>query len=142
MTESINVQAAHRAAYNAATTTLRNAHRDEFNGYMLAETAARGLEWQPRLSPQEKARQEIARLAKENGIALSFQVETTEDAQDNVEIRQAVVAAAVEEVEEEGAEASVGTVVVDAPDDEPETHSARIAAALTSAAVQSQVTSF
>lgn len=138
MTESTNVQAAQRAAYNAATTTLRNAHRDEFNGYMLAETAARGLEWQPRLSPQEKARQEIARLAKENGIALSFQVETTEDAQDNVEIRQAVAATTAQvEVEDETVEVEVVEV-----SEEPEAHAARINAALASAAVQSQVTTF
>lgn len=143
--ENVNTQAATRAAYNAATTTLRNNNREEFNQYMLEETAKRGLEWQPRLSPAEKARQDIARLAKEHGIAVAFQVETTEDAQDNVEIRQAVVAAAAEEIgdiEEEGAEPSVGTVVVDAPDDDPQAHSARINAALTSAAVQSQVTSF
>lgn len=138
MTESKTDQAAQRAAYNAATTTLRNAHRDEFNGYMLAETAARGLEWQPRLSPQEKARQEIARLAKENGIALSFAVTTAEDAQDNVEIRQAVVAAEAEETLVD----SVTVVVEEEYEAEVQAHSARISDALTSAAVQSQVTSF
>lgn len=145
MTEQSNTAAATRAAYNAATTTLRNNNRDEFNKYMLEETAKRGLEWQPRLSPAEKARQDIARLAKEHGISLAFQVETGEDAQDNVEIRQAAASVAAEGADTERIEVK-SILVEDEPSEDgspvvsPE--AARIIEALKSDAVQSQVTTF
>lgn len=77
------------AARNAAEKRLRDAHKDEFQGYMKEEHEARGLEYKPRLSKEERARAEIERLAKEHGIALAFKVETGEDAQANVDILQA-----------------------------------------------------
>lgn len=63
-----------RKAYGAATTRLRDAHRDEFNRLMKAEAEALGVEWSPRLSAEEKAEKDlIALLAQHPTLAAQYQ---------------------------------------------------------------------
>lgn len=102
-------------ARTAAEKALREAHADEFRALMVQEHEARGLEYKPRLSKEEKAREDILRLAKEHGIRLTFQVETAQDATANSEIGQA--AYAIES--EHGPEVALpeGTPVVDYDED-------------------------
>lgn len=58
------------AARQAATTALIEAHREEFNGYMMAEAEARGVEWKRKLSAAERAEKELDALVKANpGLA-------------------------------------------------------------------------
>ncbi len=53
------------AAYSRASTRLRQAHRDEFDGYLAEEYAARGMVYRRRLTPEERAEAEKQeRLAK------------------------------------------------------------------------------
>jgi len=80
---------AKQQARDAAVARLREAHEDEFAGYMHEEHAKRGVTWNPRLSPEQKARKEIERLAKEFGIPLAFDVQSTEDAVANTDIQRA-----------------------------------------------------
>lgn len=53
-------------AYNNATNTLRDAHRQEFNTLMVAEAKALGIEWKPRLTEEEKAAEKIKSLLAEH----------------------------------------------------------------------------
>ena len=53
-------------AYSAATTELRTAHKDEFNGYYQKQLADRGIEWTPKKSKQEQALDQILTLLQEN----------------------------------------------------------------------------
>lgn len=55
-----------REAYTAATQRLREAHREEFNGYYGEEAKQRGVEWSPRLSPEEKAKATLEALIAEH----------------------------------------------------------------------------
>ena len=49
-------------AYNDASQQLREEHRDRFNT-LYSEAAARlGVEWKPRLKPEEKAEQDLLAL--------------------------------------------------------------------------------
>jgi hypothetical protein len=50
------------AAYTAASKTLRENHRDEFNQLYAKEAKARGYDWKPRLSEAEKAEQQMREL--------------------------------------------------------------------------------
>lgn len=52
------------AARSAAITRLREAHQQEFNSYLVDETKARGLDWSPRKTPEERAAEEMADLIK------------------------------------------------------------------------------
>ena len=57
-------------AYSAAQKELREAHKDEFNGYYQQQCAARGIEWTPRKSKAEQALDTIQDLLTEYpGIA-------------------------------------------------------------------------
>lgn len=57
-------------AYSASQRRLRDAHSDEFNGYMVEETGKLGLSWKPRKSPEEKALAEVLSLLDANpGLA-------------------------------------------------------------------------
>ena len=53
-------------AYSAAQRDLREAHKDEFNGYYQKQLAERGIEWTPRKSKQEQALDQILTLLQEN----------------------------------------------------------------------------
>jgi hypothetical protein len=52
-------------AYNVASQTLREENRDRFNELYASEAASRGVEWTPRLSPEEKAAQQMEQLLLE-----------------------------------------------------------------------------
>jgi hypothetical protein len=57
-------------AYSAAQRDLREAHKDEFNGYYQKQCADRGIEWTPRKSKAEQALDTIQDLLTEYpGIA-------------------------------------------------------------------------
>lgn len=49
-------------AYSAAQKDLREAHKDEFNGYYSKQCAARGIQWTPRKSKEEAALDQITEL--------------------------------------------------------------------------------
>jgi hypothetical protein len=49
-------------AYSAATSRLREANRDEFDGYLSEEYAKYGIVFNPKPSEVAKARAEIERL--------------------------------------------------------------------------------
>lgn len=66
-------------ARTAAEKRLRDSHPEEFRAFMVEEHAARGVEYTPRLTPAERARKEIERLAQEHGISLALDVETIQD---------------------------------------------------------------
>ena len=51
-----------RQAYTAATSRLRDAHRDEFERLNQQESQNRGVDYTPRLSPEQKAEKELADL--------------------------------------------------------------------------------
>lgn len=51
-----------RQAYSAATTRLREEHRDEFDTLYSQEAQDRGVDYTPRLTPEQKAAQEMAEL--------------------------------------------------------------------------------
>lgn len=51
-----------RQAYQAATSSLRDKHRDEFNTLYSAEAKRRGVEWAPRKTQAEKDAAEFERL--------------------------------------------------------------------------------
>jgi len=52
-------------AYGKATQQLKEAHRDEFNALYQKAAADEGVEWSPRLSPEQKAEAEVKRLLAE-----------------------------------------------------------------------------
>lgn len=52
-------------AYNAAESRLRENHQDEFQKLMAEECAKRGLDYKPKLSPEQKAAQAVAALLEE-----------------------------------------------------------------------------
>ena len=54
-----------RAAYTAASARLREAHHDEFLKYQAEEAKARGVEWKPRETPEQRASSEFDRLLTE-----------------------------------------------------------------------------
>lgn len=50
------------AARSAAATRLRDAHLDEYNQFVVEEATARGLEWKPRPTAEQKAAADLAAL--------------------------------------------------------------------------------
>ena len=54
-------------ARNAAEARLRTAHEDELKGYLVEEYAKVGLEYIPRLTPAQKAAEEIRALVAKYG---------------------------------------------------------------------------
>lgn len=54
-----------RKAYSAATKALREKYRDEFTALYVAEAKQRGVDYQPPLTAEQKAEQEMARLLQE-----------------------------------------------------------------------------
>jgi hypothetical protein len=73
------IEAAKKAARAAAEKRLRDTHGDDLRRFMIEEHAKRGVTYRARLTPEERARQEIARLAAEHGISVALDVETIED---------------------------------------------------------------
>lgn len=57
-----------RKAYTNAMTRLREAHKDEFLGYQTEEAKKLGLDWSPRKSKADRARDQIAKLLDENPV--------------------------------------------------------------------------
>jgi len=53
-------------AYSAAARDLREAHPDEFAEYMEKHTAALGVNWQRKLTPDQVAEREFQRLMDTN----------------------------------------------------------------------------
>lgn len=49
-------------ASGAASARLKDAHLDEWNGYMVEEAKALGEFWAPRLSPEQRAEVELKAL--------------------------------------------------------------------------------
>lgn len=54
-----------RKAYGQATQDLREAHKDEFGDLYSVRAKEAGYDWHPRLSPEQKAEEEFARLIEE-----------------------------------------------------------------------------
>jgi hypothetical protein len=53
------------AASGAASKRLKEAHPDEWNRYMKEEATARGEEWAPKATPEQKAKEEFERLLRD-----------------------------------------------------------------------------
>lgn len=51
-----------RKAYGTAQTRLREAHREEFNQFMVEEAKALGLDWRPKPTDEQKAASQLAAL--------------------------------------------------------------------------------
>jgi hypothetical protein len=56
---------AKREAYSAATTRLRDAHREDFNTFLVDENQKRGITWSPRKTDEEKAAETLAKILKD-----------------------------------------------------------------------------
>lgn len=54
------------AASGAASKRLKEAHADEWNGYMKEEANKRGEQWKPKQSAKEKAKADFEKLLAEN----------------------------------------------------------------------------
>lgn len=54
-----------RKAYGTATQALRDAHKDEFQDLYVQAATDLGVEYTPRLSPEQRAEVEFARLVEE-----------------------------------------------------------------------------
>ena len=54
-----------RAAYTAANRKVREAHHEEFIQFQIEECKARGLDWKPRETPEQRAAAEFDRLLKD-----------------------------------------------------------------------------
>lgn len=52
-------------AYNVASQTLREEYRDRFNTLYSEAAAQQGVEWSPRLKPEERAEQTVLSLLDE-----------------------------------------------------------------------------
>lgn len=55
-------QALLREAYGAATTRLREARREEFDSLYVQEAQARGVDYKPKPTAEQKAEAELAEL--------------------------------------------------------------------------------
>lgn len=65
MSTDVTTRNEHSKAYSEATTKLREAHRDEFNGYVQEAMAKRGITWTPRLTDEQKAMLTIRELLEQ-----------------------------------------------------------------------------
>jgi hypothetical protein len=69
-TEEKSKDSLQREAYGAATKRIREDNRSTFNLYMQEEMKARGLEWAPKPTAEEKAEAQLqAILAEHPGLA-------------------------------------------------------------------------
>lgn len=122
-----DIEAAKKAARAAAEKRLRDTHGDDLRRFMIEEHAKRGVTYRARLTPEERARQEIARLAAEHGISVALDVETIEDGAVEVngvepEERLGEIAGENESLFQRlrGAAEEAGTVTPEAPAQVPE----------------------
>lgn len=59
-------QAKMAKAQRTADKRLREAHGEEWNRLMTEEAKARGIDWKPRLSPEQKRREQFKALLAED----------------------------------------------------------------------------
>lgn len=59
---------ARAAAYQAAASKLRDAHAEEYNGYVKADMAERGYDWAPRSTGKDRVLEKIRELAAKAGL--------------------------------------------------------------------------
>jgi nitrogen regulatory protein PII-like uncharacterized protein len=69
--EEKSVNDLRREAYSVATTRLRTEFRKEFDAILTEEYTSRGLEYQPRLSDEEKAVKKMRELAEKAVFVLT-----------------------------------------------------------------------
>lgn len=70
----------HREAYGKAMSRLRDAHPDEFNSLRMEEAKARDLDWKPKPTEEQKAREQLAKiLAEYPGLAETIGAGPDED---------------------------------------------------------------
>lgn len=62
MTEQTSRQQSLNAASGAASKRLKEAHTEEWNTYMTEEATARGEQWAPKQTPEQKAAADFERL--------------------------------------------------------------------------------
>lgn len=55
----------HREAYGKAMSRLRDARQEEFNKYRTEEAKLRGLDWSPKPTEAEKAREQLALILRD-----------------------------------------------------------------------------
>lgn len=55
-----------RQAYGRASSRLRDAHREEFNDLMAEESRKIDLDWKPRPTEEDKARQRVAAILEKH----------------------------------------------------------------------------
>jgi hypothetical protein len=78
-----------RQAYGKATARLREAHRDEFDGFYEEEAKALGVDYKRKPSAEEKAREQIAALLAEHPhLAEQFGVDTQDGESEGAEVKQ------------------------------------------------------
>lgn len=59
-------QQALNAASGAASKRLKEEHQAEWNKYMSEEATARGQEWKPKMTKEQKAEEDFKRLLAQN----------------------------------------------------------------------------
>ena len=64
-TKTKDDEKARAAARSTAASRLRDAHRSEYDQILQEEMSARGIDWTPRPSKEEKARQQVKNLLAE-----------------------------------------------------------------------------
>lgn len=65
-TPKVDRDAVLRESYQAATKRLREAHLSEWNTFRVEEAKARGVEWTPPPTPEQKASAELDALLAAN----------------------------------------------------------------------------
>jgi hypothetical protein len=66
MTDTTKTEATlKREAYGAATTRLREQHRDDFNALLVEENRNRGIDWKPRPTEEQKAAEQFQQLLQQ-----------------------------------------------------------------------------
>lgn len=55
-----------RKAYTIATTQLRDAHKEEFLKYQQAAAQKLGVDWTPRKTKEQRAREQVSKLLEAN----------------------------------------------------------------------------
>lgn len=66
-------EALRREAYGAATARLRESRKDEFRAFVQEEAAKRGVRYEFRKTPEERAREQMqALLAEHPNLAVEF----------------------------------------------------------------------
>ena len=73
--EKANIAKLKSSLYGKALTALAKAHKEEFDGILAGLYGAEGLTFTARLTPEERKRKELERLAAELGITLPAETE-------------------------------------------------------------------